>query len=69
VTTVVEAALVIVNVVCRSDDEVWLLSPAYVAVALAVPAFILAVYSTAVVVARFPTPVTLAVQGVWAMPL
>jgi hypothetical protein len=59
-----DAALSITNDDWVAVDVVWLLSPAYVASAVAVPALVFAAYVTVAVVERPPTPVTAAEHGV-----
>jgi hypothetical protein len=59
-----EAAFVIVNDCSVADEPVWFTSPAYVASAVAAPAFVFDAYVTVAVVDRPPTPVTAAEHGV-----
>jgi hypothetical protein len=65
VTVVTEDALVIVNVFAVATTEAWLVSPAYVYAAVAVPTFVFAVY-VGVAVTATPTLVTAAEHGVIA---
>jgi hypothetical protein len=64
---VVLAAFLIVNIF-ESLLGVWLSSPAKLALAVAVPAFVLAAYVTVSAWFSPPAPVTLAVHGVCAVP-
>jgi hypothetical protein len=65
VTFVTEDALVIVKVLAVATTEAWLVSPAYVYAAVAVPTFVFAVY-VGVAVKATPTLVTDAEHGVIA---
>ena len=65
VTVVTELALVIVNVLAVATTDAWLVSPAYVYAAVAVPTFVLFVYVGVAVVDK-PTLVMATEHGVIA---
>ena len=67
---IVDTALAIAKVTGSALDPRWLTDSAYVAFAVAVPALVLLEYvNVAVVVSSPPSPVTLAVHGVNALPV